>query len=615
MTPILAPPPRAATRRICYTRPVATIDKRDAWRRASAAVETGRPEEALGPLWSLVDRAHLVDEELVGYLRLMGRAYQALERDRANATILLFLGQVEAALRASDAPTDRARAHIVLGRRGEAAKAYGEAGWLGHAAIELEEAGDDRGARVLWERLARAPRLRDALYERGLVMFNVGRACERLGDASAARRASIDSMHLLEAAADGFETRGLRERAFDCYQVLLTLGKDGAFENLAEGYLNCIRILKEDNLKYYVLQYYEDFQELALRREEFHAAATLFREAADFSRRYNLPYERHYRERAAAAQVAAAEKLMSAGAPEELAENAYASAIDAYNDVGSYSRVREVYGKLAKLELGEKRQARYARLQARLGGVEDEDGQSVPFPDYLRMDTAYPEIWRLDVVEWEQGGDAAETMGEVLLDAKWPDYTKRRALLCRLFQLGALESPPSPATLVGLCEHLGRVEIYASLAPLEHIYGHEDGRVRAAALRAVRQLFFKRSYVLIMQGLQDEEPAARQEALEAGGALHFTHAYDPLQRIYRSSPEATVRHRALKSIGKIPSLEAAELLVDVLRQGDQREREIVRELLKRNDQPEVDGLLRRAVAAESGVARTRLEDVLRSRNY
>ena len=42
--------------------------------------------------------------------------------------------------------------------------------------------------------------------------------------------------------------------------VLLKLGRDsGSYENLAEGYINCIRILKEDNLKFYVLQYYEDF--------------------------------------------------------------------------------------------------------------------------------------------------------------------------------------------------------------------------------------------------------------------------------------------------------------------------------------------------------------------
>ncbi|MCU0673539.1 MAG: cytochrome P450, partial [Myxococcota bacterium] len=310
---------------------MATVDKREAFRAANAAVESGRPDAAMPHLWALVDRSHVADDELAGYLRLMGRAYRDLGHTRAASTVLAYLGQHEAAWRESQALTDQARAAISLRRPADAARLYNEAGWLGHAAIQLEEAGDDRGARVLWERLADDPGLSSEPYTQGLVRFNLGRACERLGDSGAARKAVVGSMHLLEAAADGFETQGLRERAFDCYQVLLTLGRDGAFENLAEGYLNCIRILKEDNLKYYVLQYYEDFQELALARGELHAAATLFREAAEFTRRYNLPYERHYRQRAAETQVKAAERMLAEGSLSEMAENAYAAAIDAYN--------------------------------------------------------------------------------------------------------------------------------------------------------------------------------------------------------------------------------------------------------------------------------------------
>ena len=591
------------------------VDKRDAWRQANAAVEGGRPADALPHLWSLVDRSHLVEEEFHSYLRLMGRAFQDLGLTRAAATILLYLEQADAAWRLSEAKTDLARCAIQLGRPAEAAKFFNEAGWLGHAAIQLEDAGDDRGARVLWERLADEPKLRENPYTQGLVRFNLGRACERLGDTSAARKAVVQSMHLLEAAADGFETQGLRERAFDCYQVLLTLGKDGAFENLAEGYLNCIRILKEDNLKYYVLQYYEDFQELALERAELHAAATLFREAAEFARRYNLPYERYYKQKAGETQMRSARKMIADGAMPEMAENAYASAIDAYNDLGAYSKVREIYGSLSQLDLGDKRRARYARLEQRLAGVEDDGGQAVAFPDYLRMDTAYPEIWRLDVVEWEQGGDAAETMGEVLQDDKWPNFTRRRALLCRLHQLGAGETHLSPNTLVGLAHQLGRVEIYASLSPLEHIVEHEDARVRAACLKAVRSLFFKRSFVLVMRGLRDDDASVRREALEAVGALHFGHAFDPLQRIFRNSPDPVVRRKALESIGRIPSLEAAEMLIDALRQGDPEERNVAQTLLVRHDHQDVDNLLRRAAAAETGAIQEAIQKVLHQRGY
>lgn len=594
---------------------VATVDKREAFRAANAAVESGRPDAAMPHLWALVDRSHVADDELAGYLRLMGRAYRDLGHTRAASTVLAYLGQHEAAWRESQALTDQARAAISLRRPADAARLYNEAGWLGHAAIQLEEAGDDRGARVLWERLADDAGLSSEPYTQGLVRFNLGRACERLGDSGAARKAVVESMHLLEAAADGFETQGLRERAFDCYQVLLTLGRDGAFENLAEGYLNCIRILKEDNLKYYVLQYYEDFQELALARGELHAAATLFREAAEFTRRYNLPYERHYRQRAAETQVKAAERMLAEGSLSEMAENAYAAAIDAYNDLGAYSKVRGIYGALAGLDLGEKRRARYLRLQQRLAHVQDDVGQITAFPDYLRMDTAYPEIWRLDVVEWEQHGDSAETMGEVLLDPKWPEFTRRRALLCRLWQLGTGEAHPSPETLVGLAAYLGKVEIYSALAPLEKLGDHDDPRVRSAAQKAVRQLFFKRSFVLVMRGLSDADASVRREALEAVGTLHFGHAFDPLQRIFRSSPDPNVRKRALQSIGKISSIEAAEMLVDVLRQGDPEERNLARDLLARADHPEVDALLRRAVSGESGAALESLQRVLKQRGY
>ena len=588
------------------------MDKRERFKRAMAAIDGHRPDDALTHLWDLVDRPHLADDEFGRYLVAMARAYSMRGQPRATSTIFLYLGQLDTAWNVSEDPRDRARVRVAQGRAMEAARLYTEAGWLGHAAIQLEDADQTREARVLWERLSDDPRLASDPYTHGLVCFNLGRACRALEDNEAARRATVRSMHLLEAAADGFEALGQRERAFDCYQVLLTLGKEGAFENLAEGYLGCIRILQEDNLKYYVLQYYEDFQQLALQRGEYHAAATLFREAADFCRRHRLPYERAYRERAAETQVQAAAQLIEQGTP-EMAENAYAAAIDLFNDLGAYSRIREVYGALSALELGEKRQARYARLRKRLADEADDLTVAVPFPDYLRMSTAYPEIWRLDVIEWEQDGDAAETMGEVLLDKKWPDFTRRRALLCRLHQLGAGVNAASGDSLAGLAQRLGRVEIYAALAPLEKLVLHEDVDVRAAVLESARQLFFKRTFVLVMKGLADEAPAVRRQALEAVRQLHFGHAFDPLQRIFVHSSDADVRSAALNSIGRIPTIEAAEMLIDTLRQGTKEEQGLAKGLLIRAEHVEVDNLLKRTIAAEAGATKEALSAVLSAR--
>ncbi len=590
------------------------FDKRHSWDRAKKSLDRGQPHAALSDLWSLVDRTHLVREELNTYLDALGHVYAQIGRTRAAATIALYSGDVaEAAELSQSCPTDLARCAIKQGNIQEAARQYCEYKWIGHAAIQLEQAGDDRGARVLWERLSEAPELRDDTYTQGLVRFNLGRASRRLGDTTAYRAAIVRSIHLLEAAADEFERMGLRERAFDCFQVLLTLGKDGAFENLSEGYLNCIRILKEDNLKYYVLQYYEDFQTLAIERSEFHAAATLFREAAGFCVTHGLPYARHYREKAAECAILAAEQTQQSGGPHELAEHAYAVAIEAFNELGSYSRVREVYETLVNLDLEPARVARYKRLRERLRGAPDEIGQTVMFPDYLRMETAYPEIWRLDVVEWEQAGDPAETMGEVLQEPKWPEFTRRRALLCRLHQLGNEVDGDATALGTSLAGYLGRVEIYASLAPLEHLFEVGDVEVRAACVRAVRHLYFKRSFLLANRGLEDKEPTVRREALAAISSLHFTHAFDPLRRIHRTTFDPVVRQAALSSIGRIATLEAAELLVTVVRQGPNDDRQIAADLLIRMNQPSVDHLVTHAAETERGPAAKALQRIMTSR--
>ncbi len=594
---------------------IAGIDKRQVERETLELVRAGHHEDALVKLWLLIDRSHVIDDEFRSHLRQMAACYEHLRRHRAAGAAWRFLGDLGRATElARDEPLDLARCAVVKKNHAEAARHFESAGWNGHAAIQLELAQNDRGARVLWERLANDRRLQDDPYTQGLVRFNLGRACTRLGDAEPGRREIVHAMHLLTAAADAFEQRGQRERAFDCYGVLLTIGREGSFENLAEGYLNCIRILREDGLKYYVLQYFEDFQELAKRMGELHACATLYREAAEYAQRQNMPYARHYRARGAETHLLAAEWIAQRGGSAELAENSYAAAIDAYNELGIYSKVREIYTVLSKLALSEKRRARYARLAARLENMADDDTAMPSFPDYLRVDTAYPEIWRFDVIEWEQAGDPAETMAEVAMDPKWPDFTRRRALLCQLAELGAKDAhAPLPTTWIGLAGHLGRVEIYAALAPLEALSFHEDPRVRAAVMRAVRQLFFKRSFTSIFRGLRDEDATVRREALAAVQSLHFGHAFDPLSRIYRDAQDPETRRAALTSIGKISSVEAAELLIDVVRHGERGERELARDLLVRADHPDAVALLRRAHATESGAIRNELERILRTR--
>src|SRR5262249_51623258 len=185
-------------------------------------------EEAMTSLWALVDRPNLEAESFRQHVRMLATCFQALDRSSALVAAQLFLGDVGMAKRNAKSALDRARVAVHERDHAAAARHFEEAGWLAHAAIALEEAKNDTGARILWERLGADPRLASDPYTRGLVRFNHGRACLRLGDRGAGRKSVVEAMHLLTAAADGFEARGLRERAFDCYGVLLSIGREGS---------------------------------------------------------------------------------------------------------------------------------------------------------------------------------------------------------------------------------------------------------------------------------------------------------------------------------------------------------------------------------------------------
>lgn len=570
---------------------------------------------ALSSLWRLSEQTRTIDAVFRRQLLLFSRCFQAKGLTRAAASIEIFNQSDQAwrAVRAGADPRDAARLHALNQQHTEAAAEYLTAGYLGHAALQLEEAKNDRGALEMWQRLLSDSSLNSDKYVRALVTFNLSRNAGRLGDRMGARRALVESVHLLEAAADEFETLGVRERAFDCYQVLLTLGRDGAFENLAEGYLNSIRILKQDHLKYYVLQYYEDFQGIAFERKEFHAAATLCREAAEFCIQNRMPQADYYKDRAAEAYSKAAATLQADGAPAELIENSFAAAIDVLNDLGAKGAIRQTFEAMATLDLPEKRRTRYARLAARYATETAERPKVAGFPAHLKMQTAYPDVWRLDVVEWEQRGDAAETMADIAFSKEWPEFTRARALLCRLFAQSVSDSDSRAPTQAQLAHLIGRTEVYAALKPLELLYLQDNVVVRRAAIKAIRQLYFKRSFATVALALRDADREVRDEAVLAIEQLHFTHAFDALARIHREATDSTVRDAALRSIGKIQSLEAIDYLVTTYLQNTAPVADLARELLVRAEHSETRNELVRAMEDEIGDKKAGLAGILSAR--
>jgi HEAT repeat protein len=143
------------------------------------------------------------------------------------------------------------------------------------------------------------------------------------------------------------------------------------------------------------------------------------------------------------------------------------------------------------------------------------------------------------------------------------------------------------------------------------LYGHEDARVRRASVRALRHLYFKRSFGLLAKGLRDRDASVREAAVEALRSLHFPHAFQPLSRIYREHTSERVRSVALEAIGRIGTVEAGELLIAVLREETGTLREVARRSLAMLDDADMVPILRQHLELEGNVeTRKMIEDVL-----
>ena len=583
--------------------------------RADRALRSARAGEALSLYRSLLRRVTVFEAGLYeSWLEGALSAYQAAGRQREAGYVLLALRRFADAERAFDpaaSPVEWALAASRRGQRREAADVLARSGFYALAALELDAANDPAGARVLWERLLRDERLRDRPYESALVHFNWAEALRRLGDRGAARRAWARTQELLEQLADEFERRGQRERAFDCYGMLLRLGRDsGSFENVAEGYLNAIRLLAGDDQKFYVLQYYEDFLAYAVQSREWQAAATLAREAAEYCLKVGLLYERHYRQRSASLYAEAARQVMSAGGPSEMAENALQAAIDVSAALGDLALCGELYASAAELPLPPKRKDRYAALAARFRAKGERAAPGPSFPDYLRRTDAYQDVWRQDIIEWELDGRPVPVLAYIVVERVDHAPFARAALRALLHCVDEAVNLDDPGAASDLAHALGAVQVYEVLRPLEHLGGHREARVRAAVMSAVSQVYCKRSFGLVRLGLQDSDEMVRQAALRALRALHFRDGLEPLSRIFRESADENIRLAALDAIADIGNLEAGHFILDVVR----RERGLVRDraLLRLRSFPmsELAATVRHVAAIEAGPIRRALEELL-----
>jgi tetratricopeptide (TPR) repeat protein len=595
--------------------------------RARVALSRGDLDDAANALVSAAGQTHVAEQDYVSVLRPLADVLMRRGDARSALTVTWYLafGEPDGFKKAYSMlqhapPVDRARTLAAAGDAASAAREMENAGLVAAAAIYREKADDWQGARALWSRLASVTSSGADAYNGALVQFNLARCATKCKDARQAREAIVASVRLLEEAADHFESVGMRERAFDCFQVLVQIGREGhMFEDVLEGFVNCIRILREDHLKYFALQYFEDALDAARERGELSAAATLAREASEYARALGMPSAAaHYTIGQAELWRQVARQHLDRAAPPEIAENALLAAVLAFGEVGQFAKVGKLYEELASLDLEQARRAHYARAAKRYEGVRDEPIDASPLPSHLRQDNQFPDVWHVDLVEWEQQGSAAEACADVLLDRRWPDLIRRKAMLARLtaFAVEGRGDDASPAVTgarVRLADQLKQLQLYAVLSPLEKLFERPERQVKVAVLQAMKELFFKRSFVTIRAALRDPDPVVVEQAASAIESLYFQHAFDPLSRIVREAPQPNVRASAIRALARVDTMEAAEFLLGILEHGAPVDRQAAVEGLKRARGSRFVELARGAMRAMTPEVQNAVRDVLRAR--
>ena len=594
-------------------------------------VARSQPDQAIELLLSALQHTHGREESYVGATQMLARLLAEQGQSRMALSVSWYGGSPDDQRRLlDDVPAiDRARTwaswasaddHRAADHYRRAALELEREGVLARAAVYHEQAQDFDAARTLWARLAQLLEGREAeAYAAGLALFNQARTSHALDDHAARRDATVAAVHRLEEAADRFEAIGQRERAFDCYHVLVAIGRlGGEFEHVLEGSVNAIRILTEDNLRHHALRLYEHAIRLAEEAREFAAAATLAREMTEHARQQGMGrLAKQCSVRQTSLWHRVARDNTERGGPPQLSENACLAALLAAAEGEQYHRVGELFLELAQLDIESARQQHYARAALRYHNAEDARLDAASAGERLGDHVAPPDVWHVDLLEWEAKGSAAEACADVLLDPAGQNdrITRRSALLARLAALAADSAPEPQRNEAGtvVAGYLAPVGLYELLSPLETLAASELPSVRLAAIRALSKYFYKRTFVTLEQALSDPVEQVVSEAAAAVERLRFDHAFDPLARIYRTSASAKARGAALKALARIDVAEAVEVVLGVLDHGGPEERQVALEALRAGRGEQFLNMARAVYPDAPARLRAAIEDVFRHR--
>lgn len=540
------------------------------------ARDLGIGTEAIGAWRELLQEGSFVDEaDYSDWARELADQYIQDRRGLSAARIFEYLIDTKQALQLYQkhgTARDCARVYRLARRLNEASDAYREVGMLAHAAVAAEENNAFATALSVFEQLMRSYEVSQNPYPCGLAALNAGRLAMQCGQQDRATTWLAAATRILEQEADAREQNGDKEGAFRCYLSLIQIGKVGAsYENLAEGYLNCIRILKSKADRFFTMQYYYDFIQHSNELGEYHAVAELFREAGEYAKRVGFIYGDYFMADAAEAWLRVGRRGLEQNNPVELVENAFLAAVGCFNRIQNDKGVADCYELLQTLQLPESKLARYAALAKELreesfrsgGGYEGPVG----LPDFFRRRIQIPDIWVQDLLETERGSDIPDAIGALVGDHKnvW-EVQRRKALLIALEYEDHVRNGGEPDQVpIHMIERLGELGHPAAVRPLNALYDVGDEATRIAVVQRCGALKKKEVFPLVERAIHSPSESLRAAGSAALRRLTFPQAMDSLARLFAIHESAEIREVCLQSIATIGTDEACELLLDVMR--------------------------------------------------
>jgi hypothetical protein len=560
----------------------------------------------------LLAQTHVDEADYSDWCRELAALYVRQGRQLAAARIHEYLLNVDPALelyKAKGTARDLGRVLRIGRRTREATLRYKDAGLFGHAARAAEEAGDSQDALTLYEQLVRQKEATRDPYLAGLAALNAARMAQKLNQGDRVRTTLALCMRLLEEEGDRREQAGDKDGAFRCYLGLVQVGRiDKSYEPFAEGYLNCIRILKQKGDRFFTIQYYYDFIAASDELGELHSVAELHREAGEYARRVGFIYADYFLTEAAEAWLKVARMATEKGQSPELVENALLAAVSCFNRVQDDKNVAHCYTQLAGLDLSDKKKARYSDLATDLERLAAKaTGRDPPaaFPEYFRRRLPVQEIWVRDLLEAENGSDIPDAVGRLIGDHKnvW-EVQRRKALLISLTYDDHIAAGGDPERVPpALIESLAGFQHAAAVRPLVAMYDQGDEATKALVVERSAQLKQKEVFALIDRALSSSG-RVREAGVAALRGMKSQPALDSLVRIFNSHEAHDVRDAALGSIAAVGTDEACEFLLDVLRSNpgnmaikartllEQHAQERMLSSLERNRKQEPDQALR-----------------------